>query len=265
MDNTERKIIFFDVDGTLTDVDGNIPADAAEAVRRARERGNLCVINTGRPFLHLVDQIKALGFDAYICSCGGYILADGELLLHESFPGDFCRRAADYARKCRLNMYYESERGLCVDYRREIDGEIQEEMKRFLARGIPVETEATGEDFRFDKFCIRLKPDSDMAAFETFIAPYMDIIKRDEILRECVKKGISKATGIQLVTAHYGVPYENTYAIGDSQNDLLMLASVCHGIAMEEAPDNVKAAAEYVTAGLMSGGVAKALAHYDLC
>ena len=60
MDNTERKIIIFDVDGTLTDVDGNIPADAAEAVRRARERGNLCVINTGRPFLHLVDQIKAL-------------------------------------------------------------------------------------------------------------------------------------------------------------------------------------------------------------
>ena len=85
MDNTERKIIFFDVDGTLTDVDGNIPADAAEAVRRARERGNLCVINTGRPFLHLVDQIKALGFDAYICSCGGYILADGELLLHVFF------------------------------------------------------------------------------------------------------------------------------------------------------------------------------------
>ena len=43
-----RKIAFFDIDGTLTsEIDGSVPADAADAIRRARNNGHLMFINTG--------------------------------------------------------------------------------------------------------------------------------------------------------------------------------------------------------------------------
>ena len=44
-----RKIAFFDIDGTLTsEIDGSVPADAASAIRQARNNGHLMFINTGR-------------------------------------------------------------------------------------------------------------------------------------------------------------------------------------------------------------------------
>lgn len=43
------SIVFFDLDGTLVDEDGNIPPSAALAIRRLRENGHYCVVNTGLP------------------------------------------------------------------------------------------------------------------------------------------------------------------------------------------------------------------------
>lgn len=45
------SIIFFDIDGTVMDLDGTIPPSAVTAVRRLRQAGHHCVINTGRPRL----------------------------------------------------------------------------------------------------------------------------------------------------------------------------------------------------------------------
>ena len=56
----------------------------------------------------------------------------------------------------------------------------------------------------------------------------------------------------------------DTYALGDSVNDLEMLQTVGHGIAMGNATDVVKKAAEYVTDSLFEAGVYNALSHYDL-
>ena len=48
MGKERKKILFIDVDGTLADYRGRIPASAAEAVRRAREAGHRVYICTGR-------------------------------------------------------------------------------------------------------------------------------------------------------------------------------------------------------------------------
>ena len=74
----DRKIIFFDIDGTILDEETNkIPESALEAIRKLKENGHLAIINTGRTKVILPELIKNSGFNGYICGCGTYIECDG--------------------------------------------------------------------------------------------------------------------------------------------------------------------------------------------
>ena len=56
----------------------------------------------------------------------------------------------------------------------------------------------------------------------------------------------------------------NVYAFGDQLNDLEMLSFVEHGVAMGNANDEVKAAADYVTDSVDDNGIENALKHFQL-
>lgn len=81
-----RKILFFDVDGTIVTSDHVVPESARAALKKAQSAGHILIINTGRPFRHIEPQIRALGFDGFICSIGGHILLDGKDLLYRTIP-----------------------------------------------------------------------------------------------------------------------------------------------------------------------------------
>lgn len=78
------------------------------------------------------------------------------------------------------------------------------------------------------------------------------------------KRGYSKATGIAQMCRLAGVRREDTYAFGDSANDLEMLSFVAHGIAMGNGTKEAKEAAEYVTTDIEEDGIYNGLLHYGL-
>ena len=65
--NKTRKILFFDIDGTLITDDGKryFPDSAKEAIQKARENGHLAFINTGRVFCNVTEEIRSAGFDGF--------------------------------------------------------------------------------------------------------------------------------------------------------------------------------------------------------
>ena len=81
---------------------------------------------------------------------------------------------------------------------------------------------------------------------------------------EFVPKGNLKGNRHQMAVQSSGYPLDETYAIGDSVNDLEMLESVGHGIAMGNSMPPVKEIAEYVTSDISDDGVKNALKHYGL-
>jgi len=72
-------------------------------------------------------------------------------------------------------------------------------------------------------------------------------------------KGVTKATGLEEVRQRLGVRAERTVAIGDGRNDLEMLAWAARGVAMGNADDVVRAAADEVAPPLADDGVAAVL------
>ena len=79
---------------------------------------------------------------------------------------------------------------------------------------------------------------------------------------EAVPAGCSKSEGLQRVLGELDIPRENSLAFGDSMNDLDMIAYAGVGIAMGNAAEPVKAAADRITLPLSESGVAAALADW---
>jgi hydroxymethylpyrimidine pyrophosphatase-like HAD family hydrolase len=74
--------------------------------------------------------------------------------------------------------------------------------------------------------------------------------------------GVNKATALAEVAAGFGVPAADVLAMGDGRNDIEMLRWAGRGVAMGDAPDEVKAAADDVTKNFDDGGPTGELRHW---
>ncbi|HEY8347073.1 MAG TPA: Cof-type HAD-IIB family hydrolase [Symbiobacteriaceae bacterium] len=81
---------------------------------------------------------------------------------------------------------------------------------------------------------------------------------------EVVCRGISKATGLRILAAYLGIGMDEILACGDSHNDLEMLSEVGMGVAMGNAPKDVKRIARFVTLSNLENGVAHAVRRFVL-
>lgn len=64
----EKKLLFFDIDGTLA-MPGDAPTEAVvNAMRSARSRGHLLILSTGRAAMSVPPEVETIGFDGYICA-----------------------------------------------------------------------------------------------------------------------------------------------------------------------------------------------------
>ena len=81
-----------------------------------------------------------------------------------------------------------------------------------------------------------------------------------DIIPQCNDKSL----GIDRMLEWFGIPLEESMAFGDGGNDIGMLRHVGVGIAMGNASQDVKAAADYVTSDVTDHGVVNALTHFGL-
>jgi len=81
-----RKIIFLDVDGTIIDYDNHIPESAVVAIRKAREKGHLVYVCTGRSKAEMPPEIWDIGFDGMIGGNGSYVEHEGQVILYQLIP-----------------------------------------------------------------------------------------------------------------------------------------------------------------------------------
>lgn len=255
------KVIFLDVDGTLySHATRTIPASAREALAQARAAGIKTVIATGR---HKVDLKKLptanMDFDGYL-ALNGQMVLDNTMHLIAGTP-----IKADEAKI--LAMAFKAEK---------IPFLILTEDDKYMNY---IDTLAQGAVD--DGSCILPEPrefeDSGQAIFQ--LCAFVDDEKRElltNILEECdvtswhasgidiVPKGGGKDVGIAKFLEAEGIPRSQTMAFGDGENDISMLEFVEIGVAMGNATEATKRAADYVTTDIDEDGIANALRHFGI-
>lgn len=259
-----QKIVFFDIDGTIWDEHMVIPESTRLAITKLKENGHKAFLCTGRARAAVASkELFDMGFDGIIASCGTYIEMDNEIVYEELVPDELVKKIVSVLRENNMPVVLEGSRDYWidevgfeqdpyVDYLRELIGE-----RAHVLTGY-------SEDIRINKFSADIIENTDYATIKAELGEHYDILEHAGNVVEFVPKGFSKATGIKWLCEYLKLDMADTYALGDSINDMEMLQAVGHGIAMGNAIDTVKKAAEYVTDSLFEDGVYNALSHYDL-
>lgn len=259
------KYVFFDIDGTLWDENMIVPESTKVAIKKLQENGHKAFVCTGRAMGNVNDpQFEEIGFDGFIAACGNHVEMDGKVLYERNMSYEDVKMIYDESRQHQLPIIYEGSKYQWMD-REGFEGDsyiayIVENLKdaaKFLDDCDLKEIEA-------NKFSALVNENTNYSAVEEALADRFDFMDHGDGIIEAVPKGTSKATGIAWLCEHLDISKEDTYALGDSINDLEMLSFAGHSIAMGNASQVAKDAAEYVTSHIHEDGVFHALKHYNL-
>ncbi|MBQ7360545.1 MAG: HAD hydrolase family protein [Lachnospiraceae bacterium] len=265
-DTRQIKIAFFDIDGTLTsEVDRSIPERTKKGIQEARANGHLMFINTGRCFQNVEARFRDIGFDGYVCGCGTNIYCGEQEILSVTQSHETMMDILNIAKATDVDLLFESKMHVCFDLSRPLhDPQAQRMYQAFLRRGYHMPTNLEDPSFVSDKFVIWFQEPAQLEAFRKVSDKYFDCIDRGGNFREFVPTGYSKATGIQRVLDFYQLPLSQSYAFGDSNNDLPMLQYVPNSIAMGNSnPTSLFDQVSYVTDNASQDGIWNALLHFS--
>lgn len=259
-----KKIIFFDIDGTLLDEKTmSVPQSTLEAIKRAQKKGHLCFINTGRPISTIDSIITDIPFDGYICGCGTYIQYHQQVLFHNQLDVDLRRKVVQAIEDYQVDTMLEGKDGVYFSQNLKHPF-IQTIQKRYQEVGFSVQTFSYHDDVAFDKFTAWYQPDTPIEGFKNLLQNDFQIIQRAIDFIEIVPKPFSKATGIQYLIDQLGYTIEDTISLGDSTNDLAMLTYTQESIAMGNSHPELFEKVSYITSAVDQDGIYNALKHFHL-
>ncbi|MGN6404713.1 HAD family hydrolase [Sinomonas sp.] len=257
-----RKLVCLDVDGTLVDHDGHMSPAVREVGQSLVAAGHEIVVATGRSLGATLPIVELLGIErGYAVSSnggvitrieagsnGGYTVIDRQvfdpapalLALRHRLPG------AKYAIEDSEGNFFSTERFQDPSFGVEASGVAFEELLDIHAvRLVVFSTDATAEEFGEAVEAIGLHG----VTYSVGWTPWLDI----------AAQGVTKASGLEVVRSLTGIEVEQTVAVGDGRNDIEMLQWAWRGVAMGQAPDEVKAAADEVTARVEEDGLVAVL------
>lgn len=251
------RLIFLDIDGTYL-ANGSVPTSASDAVRAARARGHKVLLCTGRSLAQLYPDIMEAGFDGVVASGGGMVRYGDDVLVSHVFGRDGLARAVDWLEARGIAYWLETDTGLVAS------ANLAERLS-----GLPDQpylrapfTAMDGVERDDVRKLLFLGSETPLADVEAEFADVFDIIPGTipalgPTMGELAVRGVHKAAGIEAVVEHLGSTQEATVGFGDGMNDLEMIEWVGVGVAMGDAADAVKAAADIVVAPAVEDGLAE--------
>ena len=275
----EKKILFFDIDGTLLDRENRVPESAVRALRLAGERGHLRFLCTGRTASMLPPQVTELGFDGIVGGAGTYVRSGKDILLYRELTLQEVTESLKWLAGGKFGFLYEGKDCVHVmPWEHYPDPERYQNHIRRIGAPCEVIDTAHPEKIHTSKFSGSVPPeqwdycrrmiealrDSFHVVIHQPPAAKGSSLALTEGLVEFLPIGCDKGTGIRKVLEYLEIPLENVYAFGDSNNDLEMLRLVPHSICMGNGTADAMEAAEYVTTDMNQDGIWNAMRYYGL-
>ncbi|MCD7981675.1 MAG: HAD family hydrolase [Clostridiales bacterium] len=257
------SLIFFDIDGTLWDRENVIPASTKEALRLLKKNGHQIFLCSGRTRVFIRnEELLAQGFDGILCGCGTHIEYRGKDIFYKKLDTELLARSVRIFYDYDMPIVMEGKDTLYMD----ADFIGRDAYGRFLLRTMkdyiqPVRDNE--KNWEASKFCALIGGTKYREVTNALQDEYHFLVHGDFVM-EAVPKGCSKATAIAALCGRLGADRQDTWAFGDSANDLDMLDYVRMGIVMGNGSEEAKAHADYITDDIHADGIYNACRHFSL-
>ncbi len=270
-----RKIIFLDIDGTLTAFGTNRPPESAvKAIAKARRNGHLVFLCTGRNRQMHYPMLQ-YGMDGAVGAAGALAYVGEERIWSSPIGAETFRALLDAFHAEGISCMPECEQVVFADpalyrgFRRDTDAAdstaedpdippVPDDQKAFLVRPA---SEYAGEPV-YKMVFLGAAP-SAVESLEWQFGRDFQFIRQKNMSNErtvggeVIMRGVDKALGMLKVCEYYGLPMSDTIAFGDSSNDIEMLDAAGISVCMGNGSDDAKAAASLICPDVRENGLAE--------
>ena len=247
------KMLVTDFDGTLYRSDHTIADDTVKAIKKFVSEGGKFIVCTGRMAQSIRPILYNLGLVGDVLCLQGAILCDIESGKIKSEGGIDWQRGATLLKDLEgegehLQTYISDD---MYTARRDIYTEFYEKGCNITANitGIPLSEYVANGKKRINKVVSLGEPHKMRKLYEKYKDYGNGIIVNmsEPTFLEAVDMRYSKGESMKRIAAEYGVGIDEVIAVGDSLNDMTLIESAGLGVAVANADEELKRAADEVT------------------
>lgn len=265
------KLIAMDLDGTLNNSQKRITERTLSALLQAQKQGVRLALASARPSPGLFKERDILRLQSYggilMSYNGGRIVdaATGDTLFETAMDPEQAKQVLRQLEKLPVTpilddgrqFYVTDSQGYKVPYECQNNNMVCSE----------VENLAEFLNFAPIKILMSVLPEQlqqVQAQIAAFLPESLTVVQTADFYLEVIPRSINKGQGIRDICHTLGLSPEEVISFGDAANDIPMLLAAGTGVAMGNASEAVKAAADYVTATNDEDGIAAALEHFEV-
>lgn len=262
------KLMAVDMDGTLLTSEKTISEATVKAIEKAYSAGKVVTISTGRPVQGLSNYESVIKPDIPVITYNGAMLIklhSKEILFQQNVDSSSAREVIMRGNEAATTVVVWSDNKL---YANKINERVEEYKKLSGLEPIIIKNVDEIVSQGVTKLLWLDEPHKHIEyqrwLNENLINRKINYCTSQPSFLEFMGEGVSKAVAMEKLGELLGVLREESIAVGDGFNDLEMIEYAGLGIAMENAPDEVKERADYITDSNDEDGVAKAIERFML-
>ena len=271
MNMMKYKLLVLDIDGTLVGKNTIVSEENKAALKRTAAIGLTITLCTGRAPQGAAIVLNQLGLDGYHTFFDGALVINPEsrgTIFSQMLDEKALKQAIEWSRinNLELDLYtateYFAERETWSTTVHRQFFSVAPVIKRFedingKENIIKIGTVARSkeESQKVTNFQNQFKGKFNFTRVRTPAYPGVEFIN-------VVSPLVTKGRAVLALAAYLGIGQKEIIAIGDGTNDISLLEAAGFAVAMPHAPDELKAAADFITSDVEENGVAEALERY---
>ncbi|WP_079425790.1 Cof-type HAD-IIB family hydrolase [Clostridium oryzae] len=265
------KLLALDLDGTLLKNDKTISDKTFKAIEKARQKGVKVVLATGRPangIKYYIDYLNLDSDDEFAITFNGsavQTLKSGKLLFEKSLSGKDLKYLYKISRDFNVHIHAFDSTDYCITPVKNKFSELEANINRIALKEVDFDSYLDNDKI-IKVLLVEEKEKLDYVEknLPRHVYEKYSVMRSSPIFLEFLEPNTNKSTGIKYLSEILNIKREEIICMGDAGNDIHMIKYAGLGVAMENAFENVKLAADYVTKSNEEDGVAHVIEKFIL-